>query len=200
MFGRVLGEPLTLTTESLQKYLKFRNIFSDWERRPIKIWLEKQEQFRPKSGFLVLIKKTVCLCQCITYFIVEALRTASCNNTDSNFRGILRIVCMSCDEPKNYWRPKSPTLLWIAKLKNPLKPLIKRRKVLFLVLIKLISLTDLLTLIKFCAMHFLILDLLYNKILSQLATPIVVCNTAQKMKFSVNDFFSKCDQIRRKYL
>ena len=25
-----------------------------------------------------------------------------------------------------------------------------------------------------------------------------VANTAQKMKFSIKDFFSKCDQIRRK--
>ena len=25
-----------------------------------------------------------------------------------------------------------------------------------------------------------------------------VLNTAQKIKFSINDFFSKCDQIRRK--
>ena len=24
------------------------------------------------------------------------------------------------------------------------------------------------------------------------------CNTTQKMKFSIKDFFSKCDQIRRK--
>ena len=24
-----------------------------------------------------------------------------------------------------------------------------------------------------------------------------ICNTAQKMKFSIKDFFSKCDQIRR---
>ena len=27
---------------------------------------------------------------------------------------------------------------------------------------------------------------------------IVLINTAQKMKFPINDFFSKCDQIRRK--
>ena len=25
-----------------------------------------------------------------------------------------------------------------------------------------------------------------------------ICNTAQKMKFSIKGFFSKCDQIRRK--
>ena len=28
--------------------------------------------------------------------------------------------------------------------------------------------------------------------------PCLIYNTAQKMKFSINDFFSKCDQIRRK--
>ena len=28
--------------------------------------------------------------------------------------------------------------------------------------------------------------------------PCIVVNTAQKMKFFMKDFFSKCDQIRRK--
>ena len=35
---------------------------------------------------------------------------------------------------------------------------------------------------------------LFTKVISQ----NVVYYTAQKMKFSIKDFFSKCDQIRRK--
>ena len=29
-------------------------------------------------------------------------------------------------------------------------------------------------------------------------TILITCNTAQTMKFSIKDFLSKCDQIRRK--